>query len=131
MIFWYSCQLNLNFILFFLRHGKNRSKNGKRDVGAFTIEEVCDIQNFSQELSARLKLHNLRGTFKFCVLLQKHIRAEICLRRNATKLHKFITNHCFWTFFWLTDKELSFSLFGVASKRLPLPDGTKINKDED
>ena len=31
---------------------KEKSKSGKRDTGAFTIEEVCDIQNFSQELGA-------------------------------------------------------------------------------
>ena len=68
---------------------KEKSKSGKRDTGAFTIEEVCDIQNFSEELGARLKLHNLRGTFKFVLRSTNKFSAQIFCLINATKLHKF------------------------------------------
>ena len=113
MIFWktvvtlYSEQFPLSKKLLFFEVGREKSKSGKRDSGAFTIEEVCDIQNFSQELGARLKLHNLRGTFKFVLRSTNKFSAWIFCLINATSLQKFIRNPCFGLLLLPFDKELT------------------------
>ena len=135
MIFWktvvtlYSEQfpLSKNHISSFFWVEREKSKSGKRDSGAFTIEEVCDIQNFSQELGARLKLHNLRGTFKFVLRSTNKFSAWIFRLINATSLQKFIINPCFGLLLLPFDKELTLFEFlsSIPCKGCLNPNGTK------
>ena len=71
---------------------EKKVKVESRGTGAFTIEEVCDIQNFSRELGAASEVTQFKGEH---LSLRFPANFKQFSRGNANKLHKHMESNCF------------------------------------